>query len=60
TAWRPYLWPVKVIALVGIILMLLQAFSEMFKDIASLRGIDLRSGDPAHRHHEEDIYEETA
>ncbi len=56
TAWRPYLWPVKVIATIGIILMLLQAFSEFFKDLATLRGVDLRSDEPAHRHHEEDIF----
>ncbi len=58
TSWRPYLWPVKVIATTGIFLMLLQAFSELFKDIAALRGVDLRSGEPAHRHHEEDIYDD--
>jgi len=58
TSWRPILWPVKLIATIGIFLMLLQAFSELCKDIAALRGIDLRSGEPAHRHHEEDIYEE--
>jgi len=58
TSWRPYLWPVKVIATFGIFLMLLQAFSELFKDIASLKGIDLRADEPAHKHHEEDIYEE--
>jgi len=58
TSWRPYLWPVKVIATLGIFLMLLQAFSELFKDIATLRGIDLRTGSPAHSHHEEDIYDD--
>jgi len=58
TSWRPILWPIKVIATFGIFLMLLQAVSEFFKDIAALRGIDLRSGDPAHRHHEEALYEE--
>ncbi|MCB1364958.1 MAG: TRAP transporter small permease subunit [Rhodobacteraceae bacterium] len=58
TAWRPYLWPVKVIACVGIFLMLLQAVSEFFKDLATLRGVDLRSGEPAHRHHEEALYED--
>ena len=57
TAWRPYLWPVKVMATIGIFLMLLQAFSEFFKDLAWLRGLDLRTGGLAHRHHEEDIYE---
>lgn len=38
TAWRPYLWPVKSIMTVGILLMLLQAVSEFFKDILRLRG----------------------
>jgi len=60
TSWRPYLWPVKLIALVGITLMLLQAISEFFKDVATLKGIDLRTDEPVHRHHEEDIYEEQA
>lgn len=38
TAWRPYLWPIKVAMCVGFFLMLLQAFSEFFKDIARIRG----------------------
>ena len=46
TAWRPYLWPVKVIATIGIFLMLLQAISEFLKDVAELRGVDLRSTSP--------------
>lgn len=46
TAWRPYLWPIKTIMIVGIFLMLLQAISELLKDIALLRGVDLRE-DPA-------------
>lgn len=37
TAWRPYLWPIKVIMCVGISLVLLQAVSELFKDILKLR-----------------------
>lgn len=37
TAWRPYLWPVKTIMLAGVTLMLLQAISELFKDIIKLR-----------------------
>ena len=36
--WRPKMWPVKVIMCVGILLMLLQAVSELIKDIAKLRG----------------------
>ena len=38
TAWRPYLWPIKITMCVGIFLMLLQAISELFKDILKLRG----------------------
>lgn len=38
TAWRPYLWPIKVAMCIGIFLMLLQAISELFKDILRLRG----------------------
>ncbi len=49
TSWRPYLWPVKVIATIGIFFMLLQAISEFIKDIATLRGVDLRSGEPIRR-----------
>ncbi|MEM8812584.1 MAG: TRAP transporter small permease subunit [Pseudomonadota bacterium] len=36
--WRPYLWPIKTIMCVGILLMLLQALSEFCKDILRLRG----------------------
>jgi len=38
TAWRPFLWPIKIIMCVGIFLMLLQAISELLKDVARLRG----------------------
>ncbi len=38
TAWRPYLWPIKVIMVIGISLMLLQAISELLKDILRLKG----------------------
>ena len=41
TAWRPYLWPVKVIMCVGIFLMLLQAVSELCKDILRIRGDEI-------------------
>ncbi len=41
TAWRPYLWPIKVLMVLGIFLMLLQAVAELFKDIARLRGADI-------------------
>ena len=41
TAWRPYLWPIKTIMCIGIFLMLLQAISELIKDIAKIRGVEL-------------------
>lgn len=41
TAWRPYLWPIKAVMCAGFVLMLLQAISELFKDVARLRGADI-------------------
>jgi TRAP-type mannitol/chloroaromatic compound transport system permease small subunit len=38
TAWRPYIWPIKVLMCIGIFLMLLQAISELCKDILRLQG----------------------
>ncbi len=38
TAWRPPLWPIKVTMCIGIFLMILQAVSELFKDILRIRG----------------------
>lgn len=36
--WRPYMWPIKFIMVFGISLMLLQAISQFFKDIAAAIG----------------------
>ena len=41
TAWRPYMWPIKIIMCVGIFLMLLQAVAEFFKDVARIREAEL-------------------
>jgi TRAP-type mannitol/chloroaromatic compound transport system permease small subunit len=41
TAWRPYMWPIKIIMCLGIFLMLLQAVAELFKDIARIREVEL-------------------
>ena len=41
SSWRPYMAPIKIVACIGIFLMLLQAFAVLFKDIAKLRGEDL-------------------
>ncbi len=41
TAWRPYLWPIKTIMCFGIFMMLLQSISELIKDIAKIKKVDL-------------------
>lgn len=41
TAWRPYMWPLKVGMCIGIFMMLLQVLSEFVKDIARIRGEEL-------------------
>ncbi|SEW31086.1 TRAP-type mannitol/chloroaromatic compound transport system, small permease component [Cognatiyoonia koreensis] len=41
SVWRPYLWPIKSIMVIGIFLMLLQAVSEFFKDILRIKGHDV-------------------
>ena len=38
TAWRPYMWPIKAIMILGMVLMLLQCVSELLKDFLRLRG----------------------
>ncbi|WP_375262813.1 TRAP transporter small permease subunit [Palleronia sp.] len=48
SAWRPYLWPIKVTICLGIFLMLLQALSELAKDI-----LFLRTGHPLRHQNEE-------
>jgi len=41
TAWRPYLWPIKLVICIGALLMLLQASAELVRDIGRLRGVEL-------------------
>lgn len=41
TAWRPYLWPMKVTITISFVLMLLQATVHLIRDIAMLRGEDV-------------------
>ena len=41
SSWRPYMAPIKIVACIGILLMLFQAFAVLFKDIAKLRGEEL-------------------
>lgn len=44
--WRPYMWPIKFIMVLGIFLMLLQAISQFFKDIASAIGKPIEGAIP--------------
>ncbi len=39
--WNPSVIPIKVIMVLGIVLMLLQAFSIFFKDLAKARGVEM-------------------
>jgi TRAP-type mannitol/chloroaromatic compound transport system permease small subunit len=39
--WRPYMAPVKIVMVVGIVLMLLQCTAFLIRDIARLNGKDL-------------------
>jgi TRAP-type mannitol/chloroaromatic compound transport system permease small subunit len=41
SAWAPLMWPIKAVMTVGIFLMLLQAFSFFFKDLARVMGREL-------------------
>ena len=41
TPWGPPLAPVKVVMVIGIVLMLLQAFATFFRDLATARGEEL-------------------
>ena len=38
SSWRPYMWPVKSVMVIGIVLMLLQAVSQFFKDLSAAIG----------------------
>ena len=38
SAWRPYMAPIKIVMVIGIVLMLLQAIATFFKDVAKARG----------------------
>lgn len=36
TAWRPLLWPIKTVLVIGVFLMLLQCLAELFRDLETL------------------------
>ena len=37
TAWAPYVWPIKTLMLIGILLMLLQAIAMFFKNLEKIK-----------------------
>lgn len=41
SSWRPYMAPIKIIMVIGILLMILQAFAEWFKNMAESRGEEI-------------------
>ena len=41
TAWAPYVWPISSIMFLGILLMLLQTISTMFRDYAKVKGLKI-------------------
>ncbi|MTJ04372.1 MAG: TRAP transporter small permease subunit [Sediminimonas qiaohouensis] len=41
TAWRPYLWPIKGVMILGICMMILQASAEFVRDICRIRGEEI-------------------
>lgn len=43
--WRPYMAPIKIIMCFGIILMILQCTAFLIRDIARLRGIEIKERD---------------
>lgn len=42
SAWRPYMWPIKLVINIGLFLTLLQASAIWFKDWAKLRGAPIQ------------------
>jgi TRAP-type mannitol/chloroaromatic compound transport system permease small subunit len=41
TAWRPYLWPIKLVICFSFVMMILQAIAHLIRDIAILRGEEI-------------------
>ncbi|MGJ5620853.1 TRAP transporter small permease subunit [Sulfitobacter sp. MF3-043] len=38
SVWRPWMWPIKTVMVIGLFLMLLQCISELLKDVLRLKG----------------------
>ncbi|QYK43026.1 MAG: TRAP transporter small permease subunit [Paracoccaceae bacterium] len=39
--WRPYMAPVKIVMVIGIVMMILQAVCFLIRDVARLRGVQI-------------------
>lgn len=46
SAWRPYMAPIKIVMVIGILMMLLQAVAQFFRDLAAARGVPLEETAP--------------
>lgn len=53
SAWRPLMWPIKVVMVFGIALMLLQTFATLMRDVATALGRDI--GVPPTEGHDRDV-----
>lgn len=41
SGWRPYLWPIKTVICISFVLMILQAFAHLIRDVALWRGEEI-------------------
>jgi TRAP-type mannitol/chloroaromatic compound transport system permease small subunit len=41
SAWRPMMWPIKLLLCIGIFMMLMQTVAECIKDVATIRKVEL-------------------
>ena len=41
TAWRPMMWPIKLLMCAAVLLMLLQGIAILIRDIATIRGEEI-------------------
>lgn len=41
SVWRPYMWPIKLVMIIGFTLMILQCLSEFCKDVLRLKGEEI-------------------
>ena len=42
SAWEPYMAPIKIIMVIGIFMMLLQAIATFFRDLAKVKGVNIQ------------------